>query len=582
MTTLCQRESTIVDRVRIRSRYGDRLAAQQKIGHLLGHAELRPSALPPAAILIVRRLHGQEPRTGWLDDHRIYLPPEWQEAATRELDRFMAQAARPALTPVPSSADAVLFADHAELLACLALDWLRGTLRTNWWWSTFLKHGTPEVSLCREWTQSPEFLPAAFEILAARRCADEFLRRLPHTVVLSLLDSVLARFAVPHLVQPGANPEPSALSEEEPLAKPAVEPWLPLVPEASAPDLTPAKRILLAQALMLRRAPACARAISFQQQLAHCRAWEERAHEPRPEEGPAEAGETIPSTASYAPRPASDERSNTIPMAADRIPQFQTHQGSSAQRDEFPNIDMPDVSAPETHAVEPMAHERTIEASSLPAPTHIQTALGGIFFLLNVALHLKLYADFTSPGGVNLELDIWDFLYLLGERFVSPERHNDPVFHLLAELACRTGGQQPGQHFQPPESWRVPREWLDAFPEPFAPQEVIDEGRRLLSHPAGFLLADEPYDSTTQLTEPLLRWLNWIAAYTEARLARALGREDAARFLCSIPARVYFTPSHLDVVYPLDVYPIEIRTAGLDRDPGWIPAAGRFVAFHFE
>jgi len=28
--------------------------------------------------------------------------------------------------------------------------------------------------------------------------------------------------------------------------------------------------------------------------------------------------------------------------------------------------------------------------------------------------------------------------------------------------------------------------------------------------------------------------------------------------------------------------PLEIRLAGLDRDPGWIPAAGRFLAFHFS
>ena len=26
----------------------------------------------------------------------------------------------------------------------------------------------------------------------------------------------------------------------------------------------------------------------------------------------------------------------------------------------------------------------------------------------------------------------------------------------------------------------------------------------------------------------------------------------------------------------------EIRMAGLDRDPGWVPAAGRVISFHFE
>jgi hypothetical protein len=76
--------------------------------------------------------------------------------------------------------------------------------------------------------------------------------------------------------------------------------------------------------------------------------------------------------------------------------------------------------------------------------------------------------------------------------------------------------------------------------------------------------------------------LNWIAGYIRARLVRALGRDDAAEFLCRIPARIAFTPTHLDVFYSLDHHPIEIRLAGLDRDPGWIPAAGRYVRFHFD
>jgi hypothetical protein len=32
----------------------------------------------------------------------------------------------------------------------------------------------------------------------------------------------------------------------------------------------------------------------------------------------------------------------------------------------------------------------------------------------------------------------------------------------------------------------------------------------------------------------------------------------------------------------LSQLPLDLRIAGLDRDPGWIPAAGRSVAFHFS
>jgi hypothetical protein len=42
------------------------------------------------------------------------------------------------------------------------------------------------------------------------------------------------------------------------------------------------------------------------------------------------------------------------------------------------------------------------------------------------------------------------------------------------------------------------------------------------------------------------------------------------------------TATRVDVVFELKRLPLEVRMAGLDRDPGWVPAAGRFVAFHFE
>jgi hypothetical protein len=49
-----------------------------------------------------------------------------------------------------------------------------------------------------------------------------------------------------------------------------------------------------------------------------------------------------------------------------------------------------------------------------------------------------------------------------------------------------------------------------------------------------------------------------------------------------LPARVSVTTTHLDVVMALSDLPVEVRLAGLDRDPGWVPAAGRSVAFHFD
>lgn len=65
----------------------------------------------------------------------------------------------------------------------------------------------------------------------------------------------------------------------------------------------------------------------------------------------------------------------------------------------------------------------------------------------------------------------------------------------------------------------------------------------------------------------------------------ALGSEsddDVARTLCRCYARVRATDTQVDVFFGLQDLPLEIRFAGLDRDPGWVPAAGRFIAFHFD
>ena len=70
-----------------------------------------------------------------------------------------------------------------------------------------------------------------------------------------------------------------------------------------------------------------------------------------------------------------------------------------------------------------------------------------------------------------------------------------------------------------------------------------------------------------------------------ARLRTALGAQsddDAATMLCRHFARVRATETHVDVFFGLADLPLQIRFAGLDRDPGWVPAAGRFIAFHFD
>ena len=73
-------------------------------------------------------------------------------------------------------------------------------------------------------------------------------------------------------------------------------------------------------------------------------------------------------------------------------------------------------------------------------------------------------------------------------------------------------------------------------------------------------------------------------AYLGRRVARALGDarwRRACRLLLCLPGRVEWDAERLDVHFSLEQLPVAVRMAGLDRDPGWMPAAGRDLRFYF-
>jgi hypothetical protein len=220
----------------------------------------------------------------------------------------------------------------------------------------------------------------------------------------------------------------------------------------------------------------------------------------------------------------------------------------------------------------------------------VETKYGGVFFLLPLALYLYIYGDFTSPAEHGLELNIWDFLALISFELTDGKIEKDPLWGELASLAGRTTSQQPGVGFDPPDEWRIPPDWLEPFSEVYDARPTLANGRLITMHPAGFTVLDVA-DTVNESCDPevmgepldrLQRWVGWMTSYFRARLLRAQGRDDAVSLLCDRPAHVVLTLTHVDVTFSLDHHPIEIRMSGLDRDPGWIPAAGRYVSFHFR
>jgi hypothetical protein len=203
---------------------------------------------------------------------------------------------------------------------------------------------------------------------------------------------------------------------------------------------------------------------------------------------------------------------------------------------------VPDVAAVAIAAVPPMHGS---QASSIAPPRvaavapqrveEVDTEFAGIVYLVNLALHLELYGDFTQPARPGLDLPLGDFLALVGERSCGPLR-DDAIWTVLARLAGREPDDPPARDFLAPDGGAIDR------------------------------------------------WLDGLVAMLGARAAAALDVEENAAlpFLCARAGRIALSPARLDAFFPLDEHPLAIRVAGLDRDPGWVPAAGRVIALHYE
>src|SRR5262245_43348900 len=121
MSGLLSSGSTLVGTVRVRYTTSDPLSAELRVGSLVRMTDFEVPGLPPAAILCVRRITNPLPGQIHLEHCRHVAPRQWSRAVTDTLAASWRAAARPALGPVPDDAEAVWFADRAELLAALAM-----------------------------------------------------------------------------------------------------------------------------------------------------------------------------------------------------------------------------------------------------------------------------------------------------------------------------------------------------------------------------------------------------------------------------------------------------------------------------
>lgn len=446
-------------------------------------------------------------------------------------------------------ADCIYFADLAELIACLARDCAAGRVHEQWWWRSLLRGMPPSEYLVTLCVSHPQFVPAAFERLATTFDAVTFAREVVAGEASRVVAAVSRAFSLPLAVDGVGSL--SRLRHETGARD--MSRLAAALPECRHGGLTEPQVLLVALALGLRRVPEEVRSARFAAFVAdavetprplHVSSGfgaDELRREGRPVQATASADLALErprqrrADVRRAPRPRIASARTVAGTSAAPPDRMRDGHGaiheSSAPREMRPAALLAEASA--------ASHEGPVDAAktripfgpqhpTAPPPTlRCVTRFGGIFYMLNVALCLGLYGDFTRPRTGGIALSPWDLLSVLGRRWFGERFERDAVCLFLARLAGR------------------------------------DEG--------------------AALREP--RWMKRLAPRIEARIALGLGERRVWRAIVRVScadARVVDTGTRLDVHFDLAKLPLPVRFAGLDRDPGWIPAAGRIVAFHFD
>ena len=128
-------ENTTISRLSI-PHYGDQLAARLRYARLFGAMNLHPPVIPPNSIVCIKKIRNTQPRTSRSYKSEWELSDKWKNSISNEIENLFRRAYRPVKESVPVSAEAIVFSDQAELLACLTGDWCEGTLFQNWWWKS--------------------------------------------------------------------------------------------------------------------------------------------------------------------------------------------------------------------------------------------------------------------------------------------------------------------------------------------------------------------------------------------------------------------------------------------------------------
>jgi hypothetical protein len=609
-----------------RSWLGQDVVARLRAEALLGSVDLDPPGLPDRSVLVLRRVT-------WRAGRQL---AETARATVGELRRTAVRPAHSAA--LGPAADAVLFADDAELLACLTRDALAGQL-TRWYWRQLAPAAPSRLGavLAAAWTARARWLPAALAALPARDAVRAVSTLTPGEAA-AVRQAMLAEFAGPGAPPPGpgepgqpdavapcpetttvssgitavggarpavgdrtagADGEPPATGDARPPA-----PWAQWL--GASQSLQPEQEALLGTAVALDTRPAVARRPAF---VAQVTAWLHAASRSAAAAPTVPVGQGRAARAAAAPPMTSPARGAASAGAVAHIvapdSRGDTETGLAPALQIPTRQEAPVAPGPDT-AAEPGTGWPT---TATTVAGSVVSQVASVMYLVNVLCWLDLPAAWpegAAPGG-------WAILELLARHLLTAEAAppDDPLWAVLAELDGRAPGTPAEAGVGADDPVRLPTAWLRRW----APQEASwgwaeARGRMTMADQQhGYVVADVPctpgHGGTAAATE-LARLraagvtgslcpapLRLVAASNPPGWSRRhaavgqfvawlLASREVPPSALAQPGRIALTRTHVDVVLDLERVDLAARACGLDRDPGWVPDLGRIVLFHFE
>jgi hypothetical protein len=572
-----------IGRVRLRARAAARDGIRLALESTLAGVDLEPPAFPPEALLLVRWLRVATSGATFSRGRGF------EHALRGEVAAAARDAVRPSAGRVPSAASAVLFRDLTQALAVFALSVVERRTASEWWWPRLWPdaHRSDFVQI---WLRHPSELPSVVATLADTGALETIAPTLSEAAGAALLAVTceryhLAAFRAAALNASAVTDPGSRLLVTERAGNGQGSPPVAPADAAIQRDLGRASSAALDAGLP---APvrlwlaACAGLAAESRWVRHEQLASRAAHAVLAVRRDRPAAPNDTSLGRADALPALTPRRDGVSAGRSREPSSfgapdETAFLAPERRD--PQLDVPKVGVMPTPRVEralvdapgaahrvrrePAAPSQVAEPQSndvaAPPPEVTRTGFGGVFYLANVALALELYDDFTGSGRPALALPFWTFLSRAAEWLLRGEDREafraDPVFAWLAARDGDSAASTELDHTAVPVDWAAPEAWR-AWAGPEVPP-------------------------VTPVT--LASWDDWLDSampWLERRIERALHGEPAS--ILRQTAAIVRRPPRVSVHFALALHPIEVRLAGLDRDPGWIPAAGADLRFVYE